>query len=124
MPVDIDWVVGKARGESPWCGLLKLWVTDSLGSEAPENSVHNLWISIAVIVVVPITIDVVLTYKIRKKIARKREAAQRACETEMMADRARADAMAAPEEPAVDLPLPDEPGPPTPESGSQPEHPT
>ena len=124
VPVDIDWVVGKARGEIPWFGLLKLWVTDSLGSAAPENSVHNLWISIAVIVVVPITIDVGLTYKIRKKIARKREAAQKAYETKMMEDRARADAMADPDEHAVDLPLPDEPGPPPPESEPQPERPT
>jgi signal peptidase len=81
-PVDIDWVVGKARGEIPWFGLLKLWFTDSLKSEAPENSVRDLWIAIAVIVIVPIVIDVVLTYKIRKKIARRREAAQREYESE------------------------------------------
>lgn len=124
-PVDIDWVVGKARGEIPWFGLLKLWVTDSLGSEAPENSVHNLWISIAVIVVVPIAIDVVLTYKIRKKIARKREAARSAYEMEMAEDRARADAVAAPCEPTVDLPPPDEPWPPSPEAEPPPpERPT
>ncbi|HIH01002.1 TPA: S26 family signal peptidase [Thermoplasmata archaeon] len=81
-PVDIDWVVGKARGEIPWFGLLKLWFTDSLKSEAPENSVHNLWISIAVIVIVPIVIDVVLTYRIRKKISRRREAAKEEFERE------------------------------------------
>ena len=124
VPVDIDWVVGKARGEIPWFGLLKLWVTDSLGSEAPENSVHNLWISIAVIVVVPITIDVVLTYKIRKKIARKREVAQKTYEMEAMEDREREDAAAAPDELTVDPPPPDEPGPPQPEPEPQPEHPT
>ena len=81
-PVNIDWVVGKARGEIPWFGLLKLWFTDSLKSEAPENSVHNLWIAIAVIVIVPIVIDVVLTYRIRKKISRKREAAKAEYERE------------------------------------------
>lgn len=82
VPVDIDWVVGKARGEIPWFGLLKLWFTDSLKSEAPENSVHNLWISIAVIVIVPIVIDVVLTFRIRKKIARKRKIAKAEYERE------------------------------------------
>lgn len=86
-PVEIDWVVGKARGEIPWFGLLKLWVTDSLKSEAPEKSVHSLWIAIAVIVVTPIIIDVILTYRVRKKIAQRRKAAQ--AEYEM--DRAKSD---------------------------------
>lgn len=76
-PVSASWVVGKARGEIPWFGLLKLWTTDSLKSEAPENSVRNLWISMAAIVLGPIAADVVVTYKIRKKIARKREEAVR-----------------------------------------------
>ncbi len=74
-PVKISWVVGKARGEIPWFGLLKLWFTDSLKSDAPENSVRNLWISLAFIVIGPIVADIVVTYKIRKRIAKKREAA-------------------------------------------------
>ena len=81
-PVKLSWVVGKARGEIPWFGLLKLWFTDSLKSEAPENSVRNLWISLAFIVIGPIIADVVVTYKIRKKIARKREEAVREYEAE------------------------------------------
>ena len=81
-PVDPDWIVGKARGEIPWFGLLKLWTTDSLKSEAPDNSVRNLWIAVAIIVIVPITVDVVLTYRIRKRIARRREMAQREYESE------------------------------------------
>ncbi len=124
VPVDIDWVVGKARGEIPWFGLLKLWVTDSLGSEAPENSVRSLWVSIAVIVVVPIAIDVVLTYKIRKKIARKREVARRAYEMEMADDGARTGEVETPGEPDADLPPPDETEHSTPEAGSPPERPT
>jgi signal peptidase len=67
--VETDWVVGKARGEIPWFGLLKLWFTDSLGSEAPDNSIRNLWISIAVIVLLPVTVDVVLTYREKRRIA-------------------------------------------------------
>ncbi|UCE92023.1 MAG: S26 family signal peptidase [Methanobacteriota archaeon] len=82
-PVETDWIVGKARGEIPWFGLLKLWITDSLESEAPDNSVRNLWIAIAIILIAPITIDVLLTYRIRKKIAKRREIARREYETEL-----------------------------------------
>lgn len=75
-PVDITWVVGKARGEIPWFGLLKLWFTDSLVSEAPANSVRNLYISLALIIVAPIAADVLLTFRIRKKIAKRRAQAE------------------------------------------------
>ena len=71
-PVDIEWVVGKARGEIPWFGLLKLWSTHTLGSEAPENSVRNMWVSIAIIVILPVVIDMVLTFREKKRIARAR----------------------------------------------------
>lgn len=84
-PVRLSWVVGEARGEIPWFGLLKLWFTDSLKSDAPENSVRNLWIAMAFIVIGPVVADVVITYKIRKKIARKRQAAIREYEAEMRA---------------------------------------
>jgi len=70
-PVEIGWVVGKARGEIPWFGLLKIWVTDSLGSPAPENSVRNLWISMIVIVVAPIMIDIGLTYREKRAVAKR-----------------------------------------------------
>jgi len=66
-PVRLEWVVGKARGEIPWFGLLKLWSTDTLGSPAPENSVRNLWISIAVIVIAPIAVDLFITFRERRK---------------------------------------------------------
>ena len=83
-PVKVSWIVGKARGEIPWFGLLKLWATDSLKSDAPSNSVRNLWISLAFIVIGPIMLDVVITYKIRKRIARKREAAIREYQAEQV----------------------------------------
>jgi signal peptidase len=75
-PVDLDWVVGKARGELPWFGLLKLWVTDTLGSPSPPNSVTNLIICMTLIVVGPILADVYLTNRTRRRIAAKREAAR------------------------------------------------
>jgi len=84
-PVDISWVVGKARGEIPWFGLLKLWSTDTLGSPAPDNSVRDLWISLAIIVMAPIIIDVVLTFKEKHEIS-KRKAKTRAEEGAPISD--------------------------------------
>lgn len=72
-PVDISWVVGKARGEIPWFGLLKLWYTDTLGSPSPPNSVRNLWISIAVIILAPIVVDLALTFMEKRATASRRE---------------------------------------------------
>ena len=69
-PVQMQWIVGKARGEIPWFGLLKLWSTHSLQSEAPSNSVRDLWISIALIVVSPVFVDIVLTIRERRAISR------------------------------------------------------
>ena len=71
--VPLSWVVGKARGEIPWFGLLKLWSTHTLRGVAPENSVRNLWISIAAIVIAPILVDITLTYREKKRIAMKKE---------------------------------------------------
>ena len=83
-PVDPSWVVGKARGELPWFGLLKLWISDTLKSEAPDNSVRNLWISMILIVVSPIILDVFLTYRVRKRISRRRESARIEFEKEQL----------------------------------------
>jgi signal peptidase len=69
--VDIGWIVGKARGEIPWFGLLKLWTTHSVGSPVPENSARDLWISLALIIISPIAVDITLS--IREKRLRARE---------------------------------------------------
>jgi len=61
--VDFTWIVGKARGEIPWFGLLKLWSTHSLGSPAPDNSVRDLWISLALIIISPIAVDIILSIR-------------------------------------------------------------
>ena len=106
-PVDADWVVGKARGEIPWFGLLKLWISHTLRSDAPENSVRNLWISMIVIVVVPIVIDVVLTYRVRKRISMRREAARMEYERERLGSAS----VRAPEQ--IDPPPPEDGPPPS-----------
>ena len=66
-PIDVTWVVGVARGELPWFGLLKLWSTHTLNSPAPPNSVRDLWISLIVIILSPIAIDVTLSLLERRK---------------------------------------------------------
>jgi len=73
VPVSFDWIVGKARGEIPWFGLLKLWSTGTLGSPEPANSVRNLWISIGVIVVAPVVVDIMLTYREKRMVTLERE---------------------------------------------------
>jgi signal peptidase len=73
-PVDFEWIVGKARGEIPWFGLLKLWSTGSLGSPSPDNSVRDLWASLAIIVATPMVIDIALTYREKREVSKKRTA--------------------------------------------------
>lgn len=78
-PIDVSWVVGKARGEIPWFGLLKLWSTGTLNSPSPPNSVRDLWISLAVIVLSPILVDISLAILERRKLREmKRATAERA----------------------------------------------
>jgi signal peptidase len=57
-PVRADWVSGVARGELPWFGLLKLWITGPApDGPVPENSKTALFISLGVLIGGPIAID-------------------------------------------------------------------
>lgn len=56
-PVREDWIVGKARGELPWFGLLKLWATGTAPDSTPDNSKTNLFIALGLIIAVPIVLD-------------------------------------------------------------------
>ncbi len=76
-PIDVSWIVGKARGEIPWFGLLKLWSTGTLNSPSPPNSVRDLWISLAIIVISPILVDVSLAFVERRRLREKDDAAKR-----------------------------------------------
>ncbi len=57
-PVQPEWLLGKARGEVPWVGLLKLFVfdfisgTDNYGN-APGDLKAFMWFSVAAVIVVP-----------------------------------------------------------------------
>jgi signal peptidase len=57
-PVKEEWVIGVARGEIPWFGLLKLYLTGTAPSYVPSNSETFLIASIVLIVGVPIVLDV------------------------------------------------------------------
>lgn len=60
-PVIPDWIIGKARGELPWFGLIKLYFQDKTITErAPSNSFTMLWISLFLIFAIPISIDITL----------------------------------------------------------------
>lgn len=67
-PIKPEWVVGKARGEIPWFGLIKLYFQDNTITErAPSNSFTMLWVSLILIFAIPISIDIVLILYDRRK---------------------------------------------------------
>jgi signal peptidase len=62
-PIDGSWIKGVARGELPWFGLLKLWVGGQFvpyGPGVAANSWTALFTCLALIIIVPIVVDVVL----------------------------------------------------------------
>jgi len=75
-PVKVEWIVGKARGEMPWFGAIKLYFTDKSDTDrqgynvVARNSIRSLWMTIGFIVAVPIGIDI-FAYVLDKK--RKKE---------------------------------------------------
>jgi signal peptidase len=68
-PIQNEWIVGKARGELPWFGLLKLYATGSAPDYTPQNSKVNLVVSLGLIIALPVAIDVVQS--LMKKRSRK-----------------------------------------------------
>lgn len=67
-PVKDEWLVGKARGELPWFGLLKLYATGTAPSYTPRNSVVDLIASVAAIVLLPIILDIILDLMKRRGV--------------------------------------------------------
>ena len=56
-PIKAEWIQGVARGEVPWFGLLKLWISGPAPASVPENSKTDLFVAIGLIIGVPIIID-------------------------------------------------------------------
>lgn len=55
-PVQLDCILGVARGELPWFGVIKLWFGKG-GSKPPENSVTNLFIALIAIIAIPFVLE-------------------------------------------------------------------
>jgi signal peptidase len=64
--VSPNWIVGKAFGELPWFGLLKLAVTGGAGSQVPTNSWVMLAVCIGLTLFIPFSYDI-LGPRIRKR---------------------------------------------------------
>jgi signal peptidase len=79
-----EYIIGKARGELPWFGLLKLSLAGQIpwnaacdgrgGACAPANSWSSLTLSLALLVVVPIGTDLGLSLWARRREKRAAEA--------------------------------------------------
>ena len=71
-PIKLSWVSGKARGELPWIGTLNLLFNDITGGKntlgnVPGDSLTCLILLIAVLISIPISLDLYSYYKERKK---------------------------------------------------------
>jgi signal peptidase I len=64
--IDADWIVGEAKQEIAWLGLIKLWVNGQMPDYTPENSKTAMIAVIAIVIVVPISLDVT-NYVLQKK---------------------------------------------------------
>lgn len=72
-PIKLDWIVGVARGEIPWFGIVKLWLTGDLPSNTPGNSIGALMICIVLIIAIPASIEIFLWWRDRNKRAQSPE---------------------------------------------------
>lgn len=55
-PVKLEWIIGRAQGELPWFGIIKLWAGG--GSDlGPENSRVNLVVALLVIGIGPFAME-------------------------------------------------------------------
>ncbi len=65
-PVEDEWIVGVARGEIPWFGLIKLWARGQTEAHPPpQNSGSNLVISVVLLLVAPFLAEsVVIEYRL------------------------------------------------------------
>lgn len=76
-PVQPDWILGKARGEVPWVGLVKLGVSDIAAGckrdvrvscnfdNAPPDVKTMMWVTIVVLVAAPFVVDKVQAFRHR-----------------------------------------------------------
>jgi len=66
--IPVEWVVGKAEGELPWFGIMKLLASGSLKTDdVPESSWKGLIVSIVLIITIPLAIDIGLYFHAKSK---------------------------------------------------------
>ncbi|MCE5260802.1 MAG: S26 family signal peptidase [Euryarchaeota archaeon] len=56
-PVMDGWVIGVAKAEIPWIGLINLWVNGNMPANTPENSKAGLVAVIVLVIAVPLALD-------------------------------------------------------------------
>ena len=68
-PIKVDWIVGKAEGELPWFGLIKLYMGGQITKEnkAPPASINGLIISLILIIAIPLSLDIIVSRMEKKK---------------------------------------------------------
>ena len=71
-PIREDWILGKARGEVPWLGMLKLWTFDLLDGRpggnyqaAPSDLKVAMWVSVGALLGAPYAVELVLKQRRR-----------------------------------------------------------
>jgi len=57
-PVMDEWIIGEAKGEIPWLGIVKLWVNGNLPASTPDNSKNGLIAVVVLIIIVPLAFDI------------------------------------------------------------------
>ncbi|MCX6651689.1 MAG: S26 family signal peptidase [Methanomassiliicoccales archaeon] len=65
-PVEEEWIVGEAKLELPWLGLIKLWVNGNMPADTPDNSKTDLMVLVALLITVPLAFDITISV-LRKK---------------------------------------------------------
>ncbi|MEW5760997.1 MAG: S26 family signal peptidase [Candidatus Thermoplasmatota archaeon] len=67
-PILVKWVLGRAVGEVPWFGLIKLYASGMVdGHKAPKTSVNSLMIAITIIIVIAIIQELVPRFMKKRK---------------------------------------------------------
>jgi signal peptidase len=86
-PILPEWIVGKAIGEIPWFGLIKLKVTGSMQQAAPRNSWTGLFVTIFLLLFIPFILDLVLPRLKKRKLDGRETSGTGECrETEVQAE--------------------------------------
>jgi signal peptidase len=69
-PVKMEWVIGKAEGEIPWLGLVKLYLfgqTNDNESKAPTSSNNMLIVTFIVIIIILLSVHIFYIQRARRK---------------------------------------------------------